>query len=302
MFLSRFCRRGVDFEKFYLENLKIMAGGVTPFAQQVQSLITSEKLELLATFFSILPFAEGFNDHHEGLHEISGLRIDKRGPTVETVTEQGGSLELLNTFISKAKCSAEEVVSQSPIKRFLAPSNAQAKEKAVKKKHDVENRFLEEVKDKGGIERKLTDSYKGSIDVNVDLLEVDPVLKSRVRHFHVQGLKAAMSLRFDPSLVCIVVRPSDIAQYDPKKPELSKYYVIQGVNSFRAIQELKKDGKMHLLPGLTNGLITVTLVNIEDTKLILFSHMRSNSLASAFIRKPKPQVRQILTSCFSGVT
>ena len=44
-----------------------------------------------------------------------------------------------------------------------------------------------------------------------------------------------------------------------------------------------------MLPGLTDDIITVTVINIEDKELVLYGHIRSNTLASVFVRKPRPQ-------------
>lgn len=291
LFFSRFGRGGADFEKFYLDSLLAMAAGVTPLGQQVQSLVTTDRLDLLAAILSVLPNAEGFNKHNPGLHENNGLRKDNRGHNEESLVRMGGSIEELDIFISKAKSSAEQTVVINPLRRFLIPATEeQARERAEKRKINTETRFLDEIKDKGGIERKYSNSFMGSIDVNVDLLEVDPILQPKVKYLHVAGIKQAMLLRFDPSLLSIVVRPLDVSKFDANNPQLSKYYVIQGVNSFQAIKDLKKEGKIHRLQGLGGGLVTVTLVNIEDTDLIHYGHLRGNSLASVFITKPGPQV------------
>ena len=240
--------------------------------------------------FNILPNAKGFSKEHDQLYFPNGLRKDKKGQTEEDLNSHGGSLQELELFIKNAMDSAEAILNTNTITRYLTPVSRQQTVKTTKRKNTTDDKFKDEVKDKEGIERRYSSSFTGSIDVNIDLLEIDPVLQTQVRFFHVQGLKSSMRMRFDPSLLCIVVRPANLEKHDPNKPECSQYYVIQGVNSFKAVSELKKEGKIHLLKGINSGLLTVTVVNVEDIDLIHYGHLRGNSLASAFIKKPGPQV------------
>ena len=292
--IVRFGRGNADFEKFYLTSLSAFAGGANNFTQQVQSHITRSKIELLSHLFSLLPYAEGFSSHHPELHTTLGLRKDGRGLTEMDLENSGGSIGDLATFVQTAKTSAVEVLRESPIKRFLVGGDKgrAASQQKRSKVHDRETKFEEEVKDKTGPERIYSDAFTGSLDLEISSLEIDPVLSPRLRLFHMEGIKNAMLRRFDPSLLCIAVRPVDPSLFDPENPTASRYYVIQGVHSFSALKKLKNDGKLSLLTGMKDEVLTVTVVNVEDADLVLFGHMRSNTLASTFIRKPQPQVLQ----------
>ena len=292
LFWCRFGRGGGDFQKLYLSSLSIAAVGVTAFTQQIQSLITRSKTDLLGLLLSTLQTAEGFCQHHSELHSSEGLRLDHKGVSEKDLESNGGNLEELRVFVENAKNSAVKIVDQvSPLKRYLSSSTG---DKLAKRKvrHDRESNFQVEVGDKDGVEKKYSSAFCGSLDIKLGSLEVDPVLKTKIRYFHVDGLKNAMLSRFDPSLLSIVVRPADVEKYDENHPEQSKYYVIQGLHSFRALELLMKEGKLNRLPGMKHGFVTVTLVNVDDSELLLYGHLRGNALASTFIRKPQPQVGQ----------
>ena len=268
-----------------------MVGGVTCFGQQIQSLLTKSKLELLAYLFSLLPSSEGFQGHHSDLHDAHGRMKGSESQTQELV-KLGGTEEDLVNFIQNANLSAVEVGHSSSVKRSLEVSKNAPQPRKKNKSADV--KFKEEVDDREGVERKYSDSFSCSLDLEISSLEVDPILRTRVNFFHVEGLKTEMLRRFDPTLLCIAVRPEDVSKYDPKNPQLSRYCVIQGVHSFRALQSFQKENKLHRLPGMAGGMVTVTVVNVEETDLILYGHLRSNALASTFVRRPQPQVRGLV--------
>ena len=263
-----------------------MVGGTTSFSQQIQSLLTQSKLQLLAHLFSLLPFSEGFQAHHPEIHDALGRVKDSEKQT-QDLLQLGGTEEDLINFVKNANSSAVEVCQSGSVKRTLEVGG---KTLNSRKKKSSLVKFNEEVGDTQGVERKYSDSFCTSIDVEISALEIDPVLRTRVNFFHVQGLKTEMMRRFDPTLLSIAVRPQDVSKFDPHNPQLSRYYVIQGVHSFRALECLHKENQLHRLPGMAEGLLVVTIVNIEETDLILYGHLRSNALASTFVRKPQPQV------------
>ena len=262
-----------------------MLGGATPFSQVVQSLVTQSKLDLLAHLLSTLPYAQGFHLHHPDINDELGRT--KEGETEDDLKKYGGTEELLKTFVDKARMSAEEVSQTPSVKRMLTSSGKARPKKKVKSAQD---RFDEEVKSTDGVERIYSNAFSMGVDMDISALEVDPVLQTRLSCFRIEGIKREMLARFDPSLVSIAVRPADISTYNPKEPEKSRYYVIQGVHSFKALQSIQREGKLHRLPSMGEGEITVTIVNIEDTELVLYGHLRSNALASTFVKKPQPQV------------
>ena len=286
----RFGRGGADFQKFYLSSLGVTAAGVTDLSMQIQSLITRSQMDLLALLFSTLPYAAGFNKHHSELHSSLGLRLDGKGATEEDFRKCGGSIEDLELFIKNSKSSSVDVDQRNPLKRFLLTNSEGKLPKKKKPSQDKQSMFEDEVKDREGVERKYSNAFCGSVDVKLESLQLDPTLNSKVRYFHVDGLKKTMLSRFDPSLISIVVRPADASTFDPNLPAMSKYYVIQGLHSFRALQLLKDENKLHLLPGMGEGFVTATIVNVEETDLVLYGHLRGNSLASTYVRKPQPQV------------
>ena len=268
-----------------------MVGGVTCFGQQIQSLLTKSQLELLAFLFSLLPCSKGFHGHHPDLHDAQGRMKDSESQTQELM-KLGGTEEDLVNFVQNANLSAVEVGHSSSIKRSLEVGKDAPQHR--KKNKSAEVKFNEEVDDREGLERKYSDSFSCSLDLEISSLEVDPILRTRVNFFHVEGLKTEMLRRFDPTLLCIAVRPQDVSKFDPENPQLSRYCVIQGVHSFRALQSFQKENKLHRLPGMANGMVTVIVVNVEETDLILYGHLRSNALASTFVRKPQPQVRGLV--------
>ena len=294
----RFGRGGGDFQKFYLSSLSIAAVGATALTQQVLSLITKSKTDLIGLLFSTLPTAEGFSYHHTSLHDSLGLRLDPKGVTEKSLEDSGGSLEELRKFVENARNSAVSI--HQPLKRYFKSTSGEKSAKVAKTTHDRETKFEEEVKDRDGVERKYSNSFCGSLDIKLESMELDPVLKSKTSYAHVEGLKKAMLSRFDPSLLCIVVRSTDVSNYKEqvtKNPDQCKYYVIQGLHSFLALQQLSKEGKLCKLPGMEGGYVTVSLVNVDNTELLLYGHLRGNSLASTFIRKPQPQV----TNCTENI-
>ena len=61
-------------------------------------------------------------------------------------------------------------------------------------------------------------SYFGYLDVPLSSIKVDPLfLKSR-NLFKVEGLKEVFKKRFDPSQLCITVRPVELAKFDSQNP------------------------------------------------------------------------------------
>ena len=266
------------------------AAGVTDLSMQIQSLITRSQMDLLALLFSTLPYAAGFNKHHSELHSSLGLRLDGKGATEEDFRKLGGSIEDLEMFISNSKKSSVDVNLRNPLKRYFGTSTEEKFPKKKKPSQDKKSKYEEEVKDREGVERKYSNAFCGSVDVKLESLQLEPTLQTKVRYFHVKGLKQTMLSRFDPSLLSIVVRPADATKFDPKKPEDSKYFVVQGLHSFRALKLLKDENKLQLLPGMGEGFVTVTIVNVEETELVLYGHLRGNSLASTYVRKPQPQV------------
>ena len=266
------------------------AAGVTALAMQIQSLITKSQMDLLALLFSTLPYAAGFNKHHSELHSPLGLRLDGKGAIEEDFRKLGGSIEDLELFVSNSKKSSVDVNLRNPLKRYFETSTEGKFRKKKKPSQDKQSKYEEEVRDREGVERKYSNAFCGSVDVKLESLQLEPTLQTKVRYFHVTGLKQTMLSRFDPSLLSIVVRPVDATKFDPKNPAASKYFVVQGLHSFRALELLKDENKLHLLPGLGDGFVTVTIVNVEETELVLYGHLRGNSLASTYVRKPQPQV------------
>ena len=263
----------------------------TPLTQQILSLITKSKTDLLGLLFTTLSTAEGFTQHHSSLHDPLGFRFDHKGVNEKNLEENGGSIEDLRKFVENAKSSAVDI--EQPIKRYFSSTSG---EKAAKKAKTIQNRdskYEEEVKDREGVERKYSNAFCGSLDIKLEAIDLDPVLRSKVSYPHVEGLKKAMLSRFDPSLLSIVVRSTDVANHQEKiqaSPNSCRYFVIQGLHSFLALQQLQKEGKLCKLPGMAQGYVTVSLVNVDQTDLLLYGHLRGNSLASTFIRKPQPQV------------
>ena len=122
-------------------------------------------------------------------------------------------------------------------------------------------------------------------------MEVDPSLKGNVSCFRVQGIKTAMELRFDPSLVSITVRPKNPQTFPGVMDTTGDegYLVVQGIHTVLALQKLKEEGKIEKLRGMEDGLVHVNIVNVEEKDLVLYGNLRGNALASVFIQKPKPQ-------------
>ena len=255
------------------------------------SLITKSKTELIGLLFSTLPTAEGFSHHNSSLHDSLGLRLDHKGVTEKSLENSGGSIEELRKFVENARNSAVSI--HQPLKRFFKSTSGEKTAKVAKTTHDREKKFEEEVKDRDGVERKYSNAFCGSLDIKLESMELDPVLRSKTSYAHVEGIKKAMLSRFDPSQLSIVVRSTDVANYKEqvtKNPDECKYFVIQGLHSFMALQQLSKEGKLCKLPGMNGGYVTVSLVNVDKTELLLYGHLRGNALASTFIRKPQPQV------------
>jgi hypothetical protein len=295
MFITRCCGRvgrgGTDFQKFYLGALCIGAVGATAFTQQVLSLISKSKTDLLGLLFSTLPTAQDFGQHNSYLHDSLGLRLDHKGVTKESLEKCGGSIEDLKMFVESARDSAVSI--EQPLKRYFKTYSGEKTLKVAKTSHNRESKYEEEVKDRDGVERKYSNAFCGSLDVKLEAMELDPVLRSKISYAHVEGLKKDIVSRFDPSMLCIVVRSTDVESYREKvetSPDECKYYVIQGLHSFLALQQLNKDGKLCKLPGMEGGYVTVSLVNVDQPELLLYGHLRGNALASTFIRKPQPQV------------
>ena len=278
--------------KFFASSLNPLAESVNPLSQTVQSMVTDGKLELLADYFSLLNQTVEFVRHHQGIFSEEGLRIDGEGIQEGRIVQKGGSIEHLKMFIKAARDSAQNCaqISADSHKRKSLGSNSRGKQLKL----TAEQRFDKEVSETEGVEKQYSKSFVGSADVALSLLDVDPVLKSKVRYFHVNGIKNEMMKRFDPSLLSITVRPRDLANFNSEKVDESQYYVVQGIHSFRALQEINREGKLSQLPTLKEGLITVHVVNIEDNELVLYGNVRSNSLASVFIRKPQPQVKHLM--------
>ena len=262
------------------------------------SLITKSKTDLIGLLFSTLPTSQGFSQHHSALHDSLGLRLDHKGVTEKSLEDSGGSIEDLRKFVENARSSAVNI--EQPLKRFFNSTSGEKVAKVAKMTQDRESKYEEEVKDRDGVERKYSNSFCGSLDIKLESMELDPVLRSKISYVHVEGLKKAMLSRFDPSQLSIVVRSTDVATYKEKikeNPDDCRYFVIQGLHSFLALQQLSKEGKLCKLPGMGGGYVTVSLVNVDKTELLLYGHLRGNALASTFIRKPQPQVTQLEFFC-----
>ena len=288
----RFTRRG-ESVMFFLSSLYSMAESVNSLSQKVQALVTAKKLDLLADFFSLLNRSVKFCKHHPEIFTVDGLRKDGLGIQEVDLQSKGGSIEELKTFIKVAVesaqvCGAEK--EKTALEKMLVKRKVTSISSIKQPKPNAESRQSSEIQLEGGIEQKYSKSFIGNIAVNINMLEVDPSLKCRISVFHVEGIKKEMLRRFDPSLVSIVVRPKDLASFDPEKPEHSNYLVIQGIHSFKALQKLEGEGVFGSLPTLRQGLITVSVVNLEDEELVLYGNVRGNCLANQFVRKPRPQV------------
>ena len=281
----RFTRRGENV-MFFLSSLNSMAESVNALSQKVQALVTAEKYQLLANFFSLLNRSQNFCKYHPEIFTDEGFRKDGLGIQEVDLQANGGSVEMLKIFLRAAVesalvCGTEK--GQTTLDKML---KRKVTVKSTKiSKPNAETRQTSEISEEDGIEQKYSKSFIGNIDVNVNMLEVDPSLKCRIGVFHVEGIKK------DPSLLSIVVRPKDLTSFNPEKPELSNYLVVQGIHSFTALQKLEVEGKLRSLPTLKEGLVTVSIINLEDEELVLYGNVRGNCLASKFVRKPKPQVQ-----------
>ena len=66
-----------------------------------------------------------------------------------------------------------------------------------------------------------------------------------------------MLLRFDPSLLSITVRPKNIQTFPGAEHASGDegYYVVQGIHSVKALQDLRKEGLLGKVPVLADGLV-----------------------------------------------
>ena len=99
----------------------------------------------------------------------------------------------------------------------------------------------------------------------------------------------SISERFDPSLLSVVVRPVNVKEFNEKGPDGSSFLVTQGIHTVTALKELQQEDKIKTMTGIKDGFITVNVVNVEEKSLVIYGNIRSNSLASMFVCKPKPQ-------------
>ena len=279
-----------DSVKFFLGSMNPLLEQVSPLGQRVQSMVTEGKLDLLADYFSLLNKAESFSKHHPGVFLKDGFRKDGQGIQEQDLVEKGGSGEHFRSFLTAAKASAHKCQDGGKTGEMSKRKAGEETRRVKKCKPTAEQRLCEEIGDQKGVEKKYSNSFIGSADVSLDLMEVDPVLKKKVRYFHVIGIKNEIMKRFDPSLLSITVRPKDMTAFNSQDLGNSRYYVVQGIHSFRALQEIEREGKLQELSTVKDGLVTVHVVNIEDKELVLYGNVRSNSLASVFVRKPQPQV------------
>ena len=279
-----------DSVKFFLGSMNPLLEQVSPLGQRVQSMVTEGKLDLLADYFSLLNKAESFSNHHPGVFLKDGFRRDGQGIQEQDLVRKGGSSEHFSSFLTAAKASAHKCQDGGKTGDMSKRKAGEEIRRVKKCKPTAEQRQSEEISDHKGVEKKYSNSFIGSADVSLSLMEVDPVLKKKVRYFHVIGIKKEIMRRFDPSLLSITVRPKDMTTFNSQDPGNSQYYVVQGIHSFRALQEIEREGKLRELSTVRDGLVTVHVVNIEDKELVLYGNVRSNSLASVFVRKPQPQV------------
>ena len=127
------------------------------------------------------------------------------------------------------------------------------------------------------------------MDLPLSALTVDPLFQNTKNRFKVEGLKNFMLKRFDPSQLCITVRPADLSKFDAKNPNDSQYYVISGVHTVLALQRMSAT-ELKSLGGLQeSAFVPVSIINTADTDLLLYGNSRSNFVSSQFVRKPMPQ-------------
>ena len=261
-----------------------------PFTQKISCLRVS-KLQVLADYLNLLPKAQGFDQHDELIYEENGIRKDQTGTTETVIKDHGGELKELENFISLARAYSVKTVNSvtkddGNVKRKSSENSGHSAPEKVTKLGRQEKNKEKELKDAEGLEQRFSSGYVGFKDIPLSSLRVYPPLKKKLITFKVTGIANSIRERPDPAKICMTVAP------DPDQSteeETTKFVVIGGTHTLAALKELDRRGDLDKINVLKDKLIPSVIVNISDQDLMLYGNIRSNDIASEYVRKPRAQ-------------
>ena len=293
----RFLIKSGENQNFKASQLNNLFAGENAFARKCTSMVIEKKHELLANYMTLLPSSAGYSHHRSAIHSDNGVRVDMTGVTEQDLVDNKGSLKDFLEFkalaeasaivISETKFEAIAQISEKNGSKKRKNQHAENKVKKISKSQASANVLEAEIKDADGVEKAYVNSYVGRADVKIENLSVSAKLCPRLNRWKVDGIANAMKLRFDPSKIQMTVAPEDPDNFDRSNLANNKYVVVSGNHSLAALQKLDAKGEMRELVSLSDGAIPCYIVNTQSPTVLCYGNIRSNDLASKFVRPPR---------------
>ena len=285
------------FDEVILSSFEV---GKTPFANKMVSLGVKNKKKLLSLYITLAQHSLGFVHHKESHHDVYGLMLDGSGIGIEDVIKEGGSLSDYEQFLNDVKASASIIdeSTNSSNKMFMQKLDARKNSSSgdnrevTKKKPrlDVRESEVQELIDPRGLEKQYQNSIKGVTFIPLSNLQVASELEYKINVYRVQEIKNSLLEKFDPSQSVLVVIPEDqTTPLNLKNASHQKFRVIQKIHTFRAFEEIEKDGLLSSLPSIKDKSLLCYVVNTTSSVLAHYGNLRENNVNNSFKKEVCPQ-------------
>ena len=275
--------------------------GVNSFSKFVTSMYVNNKKELLALYLTMINCSENFVHHREGTHSTLGLSLNDGSGVVEgSLAAAGGSVEDFQKFLTIVKENATMVDSANKgpigIAKYFKPTNKRkvSEESAngtkLSKTETVAENEKKEIEDKDGLEQVYKQTYYGVAHVPIENISVSPEMELKVNKFRVKMIEENMRKRYDPSQSVLVVCPEvDGSNFDGDNVEKLKFFVIQKVHAFKALQSLDRSGEFVKMADHHNRNVLCYILATSRPDMMAYGNLRGNFISGKFARPTKPQ-------------
>ena len=247
-----------------------------------------KKYQLLSMYLTLLVRSKNFSSHNEDLFYEDGFCKDIDGLQVQDLVKNVGSQEeykqILKLALENASLSDN---SSQPRNRKITQYFSKEPSKKLTKQEFLEKTFEEELNDEVGVEKVHSLAYEGRADIPITNLSVSPFLGLPVNQAKVSGIQRSMLERFNPAGAAITVSPIDGSSVDLKNIGDQKFYVVHGVHSFLAMQNLHAKGLFSALLGVEKDCVLCFVVNLGNQPAgHNYANLRDNEISFKFQTEP----------------
>ena len=252
------------------------------FTAKCGQLIIDKKYKLVAMYLSLLVRSKSFSNHNQDIFDNHGFSKKKDGLQLEDLREHSGSLEEYTEFVKLAEETASLSNKPSqPKKRKITEFFPPKEPKKLTKLETIEKNFKDELQNEIGVEKMHSVAYEGRADIPISQLSVSPLLGLPVNQAKVSSIQASMKQRFNPAKATLTVSPVDGSRVDLENIKDQKFYVIHGIHSFLAMQNLHAQGLFSTLTGVQNDCVLSFVVNLANKPAgHNYCNMRDNEIDS----------------------